>query len=43
MKTKKEKKLKNLEKLEDMKKSELISTYGGLKLVYKDGKWIIEE
>ena len=40
MKTKKEKKLKNLEKLKEMKKEELISICGGNKLVFIDGKWV---
>ena len=42
MKTKKEKQLKNLEKVVEMSKEELISTYGGeYKLEYIDGKWIL--
>ena len=41
MKTKKEKQLKNLEKLVEMKKEELISTFGGATLVLKGGKWYL--
>ena len=41
MKTKKEKKVKNLEKLEEMRKEELTSTYGGATLKFIDGKWVL--
>ena len=42
MKTKKEKQLKNLEKVVEMSKGELISTYGGAyEYKFIDGKWVL--
>ena len=44
MKTKKEEQLKNLENVVEMRKEELISTYGGeYVLKFIDGKWILVE
>ena len=44
MKTKKEKKSENLEKLKEMKKDELISTFGGAReWRFINGEWVLVE